>query len=468
MTGLFQIAAQTLRAIRSDLETIVTPELSSSSAKSTVWMIGNLLEHLIVRLDDHEHLTGDVIRGYRQLDNSDAAAPGKAFPDAAQAQAELAALYAIMEGLIVSGGSETSDRKRIVALELQHCARERDMASHVTQDQTTAIDTVEVEVDKPRLQAMLDAHACGAPALKVTGFSRAGSGYSKDTFFLDAHDQNGSAVPLVIRRDLPFGPTNTTVADEFSLLQALAKKDLPIAEPLFLERQLLGTSAMIVRRIGGTPGIDSEQQPKQVLAICDQLAAIMAQLHNIDPAEAGLAIDADPAATLRAYICTWRDHWLQHREESSPTIALALNWLMENVPANLESVSIIHGDIGFHNMLIENGHVSALLDWEFAHVGEPAEDLEYCRQAIEPLMPWSAFMERYIAHGGKPYSEVAARFYKVWRDARNAVCCAVSWGGFLRGQYPALKLAQQGIPLYQLFVQQTAQSLMEQLDVQSD
>jgi len=35
---------------------------------------------------------------------------------------------------------------------------------------------------------------------------------------------------------------------------------------------------------------------------------------------------------------------------------------------------IVHGDFGPQNVLIDGGEVSALLDWEFAHVGEPVED----------------------------------------------------------------------------------------------
>ena len=36
---------------------------------------------------------------------------------------------------------------------------------------------------------------------------------------------------------------------------------------------------------------------------------------------------------------------------------------------------VLWGDPGAHNMLVADGHVSALLDWELTHVGDPLDDL---------------------------------------------------------------------------------------------
>ena len=36
---------------------------------------------------------------------------------------------------------------------------------------------------------------------------------------------------------------------------------------------------------------------------------------------------------------------------------------------------IVHGDFGFHNLLVERDRVTAVLDWELATIGDPLVDL---------------------------------------------------------------------------------------------
>jgi aminoglycoside phosphotransferase (APT) family kinase protein len=49
-------------------------------------------------------------------------------------------------------------------------------------------------------------------------------------------------------------------------------------------------------------------------------------------------------------------------------------WLLANRPPREEQV-IVHGDFGFHNLLVTRDHVTAVLDWELATIGDPLVDL---------------------------------------------------------------------------------------------
>src|SRR3546814_13765388 len=58
-----------------------------------------------------------------------------------------------------------------------------------------------------------------------------------------------------------------------------------------------------------------------------------------------------------------------------PLIHLSLDWLEANVPADMPAPVIVHGDAGPGNFLYKGNRVTALLDWELVHYGDPMADL---------------------------------------------------------------------------------------------
>jgi hypothetical protein len=58
----------------------------------------------------------------------------------------------------------------------------------------------------------------------------------------------------------------------------------------------------------------------------------------------------------------------------APLARFALGWLERNAPDSTSTV-LCHGDVGPGNFLHDGARVTALLDWEFAHLGDPMDDL---------------------------------------------------------------------------------------------
>ena len=48
---------------------------------------------------------------------------------------------------------------------------------------------------------------------------------------------------------------------------------------------------------------------------------------------------------------------------------------------------IVHGDFGPQNVLIEGNAISAVVDWEFAHLGMPVEDLAWTEWIVRMHHP---------------------------------------------------------------------------------
>jgi aminoglycoside phosphotransferase len=65
---------------------------------------------------------------------------------------------------------------------------------------------------------------------------------------------------------------------------------------------------------------------------------------------------------------------------------------------------LVHGDFGPNNVLLhpESFAVTALLDWEFAHLGDPIEDLAWCEWIVRTHHPHhtDALADFFDAYGG--------------------------------------------------------------------
>jgi aminoglycoside phosphotransferase len=66
---------------------------------------------------------------------------------------------------------------------------------------------------------------------------------------------------------------------------------------------------------------------------------------------------------------------------------------------------LVHGDFGPNNVLIdpEDFAVTALLDWEFAHLGDPIQDLAWCEWIVRTHHPdhADALNDFFDAYGGR-------------------------------------------------------------------
>ncbi|MEU8353256.1 phosphotransferase [Streptomyces sp. NPDC048845] len=66
---------------------------------------------------------------------------------------------------------------------------------------------------------------------------------------------------------------------------------------------------------------------------------------------------------------------------------------------------LVHGDFGPQNVLLDprTFEVTAVVDWEFAHLGDPVEDLAWCEWIVRTHHPEhrTALGHFFRAYGGK-------------------------------------------------------------------
>lgn len=398
-----------LQSLRRDLRDVLIPELSSENARGTARLLDEMLGWLALDL----------------IETTTAETPAATVHERVR-----------------------QDAKRFAA--------EDAAAAKLSEDLATPLDAP-VTVEK--IGGWMKSHMPSAP--NVISVTRVVGGYSKDTWIIVLDQKLRGSQELILRRDLPFGPGENSVTEEFELLSRLAKAQIAAPEPLALEADssLLGTPFLLFPRLPGRAVFDDASADRGIVRdVALQTAATMARFHALD-AESIAMTPRDRTSAVRELVETWRQKWERRRLYESPVMDAALNWLADNVPKSDAPARLVHGDVSFRNTLIEDGKLIALLDWEFHHLGDPTEDLSYFRLVAEPFLPWADVIAAYETAGGEPYDEKRGAFYDVWRSTRNAVTTATAWYGFVHGRYPASKAAYQGLSLHRFFLRDVAAKL---------
>ena len=283
----------------------------------------------------------------------------------------------------------------------------------------------ELRVDPQSVSAYLAQRPGETDGLALRRFDVAPGGYSKQTLLLGLDNARTLPAELVIRKDHPAAIMQTSVRQEYPVLVRLHQAGLRVPEPLFLEPSdaYLGAAFMAVARLPGRiEGAHLVAPANHGLAL--QLATELGRLHGLDWRDfTGVLPDApaQDVAALRAEIDLLRRYWDEFAHSPSATLAVAFEWLAAHAQAVVPARAVLHGDIGFHNVLVEDGRISAILDWELARHGHPAEDLGYCRSTIERMVRWPEFLEAYASAGGPRIDPLTIDFYTLLQLCRFVV-----------------------------------------------
>lgn len=244
-------------------------------------------------------------------------------------------------------------------------------------------------------------------------------GGSKHTYFVDLANTRELPDSVVLRLDKSEGVVDSSVMDEYELIETVHQAGLPVPKGYVLENDttVLGAPFMIVSRINGHNIGDwyEVHEPSREFAV--GMAQALAKLHNIPLTGAGQRLPGAGQSIrerMETAIACFETSW---RSSGKPSIAMeqAYAWLHGHMDFAEGQRSIIHCDPGCHNMLGENGKLTALLDWETAMIGNPAQDLTYTEDTVKQMMPWEEYLAEYERAGGTIPAEEQLDFYRLWR-----------------------------------------------------
>lgn len=203
---------------------------------------------------------------------------------------------------------------------------------------------------------------------------------------------------------------------EAAVLQALSDGPVPVPPHVGHEPR---AHLLLIGAVGGQGELQAVDPPLRAHAMAGYGAAL-ARLHDLDPAglRAGGVCLADllahrgprhlpgPLAAVVADRGTWD-------APDDPLVEFALDWMREHEPA-LGHV-LLHGDAGANQFLLDAHGLTAVLDWELAHLGDPLSDLGYARyrEALYPSGAYAALVDSWSRTSGRPLDRAVLDWHTV-------------------------------------------------------
>lgn len=281
-------------------------------------------------------------------------------------------------------------------------------------------------------------------------------GFSWLTYGVRIHRAEGPR-DEVLRLGPPYGLfAPYSAAPQVLALRAAAKARVPVPEAYEWsdDPTILGAPFFLAERAAGTPpeawgsGVDGDAAWRTRVGhdFVDALAA----LHRHDwqgavPDEWSAGLDIGNTAARQIELCA--ANYRRWALISYPMMHRALGWLRQRLPV-APRISLVHGDYRIGNFLEKEGRITAILDWELVHLGDPIEDLGWAMlpqfQAgtglVSALLDEASFIRRYEDKVGFAVEPAALAFYKVLALVKLALTHMAAARCFEDGRFSDMRM----------------------------
>uniref|UniRef100_A0A4W6D0U7 Acyl-CoA dehydrogenase family member 11 n=1 Tax=Lates calcarifer TaxID=8187 RepID=A0A4W6D0U7_LATCA len=231
--------------------------------------------------------------------------------------------------------------------------------------------------DVGRLQRYLSVKL-SSETLTVRQYS---AGQSNPTFLIQTPTRS-----YVLRKKPPgeLLPGAHKVDREYLVQKALFAAGFPVPQPLLhcTDVEVIGTEFYLMEHVKGRifrdlrlPGVS----PAERAALYVAAVEVLAKLHSLDLASLNLEGYGRGPGYCKRQVSTWTKQYTAAAHRDIPAMNELSDWLIKNLPANDNGVTLVHGDFRLDNLIFHptEARVMAVLDWELSTTGQPLADLAY-------------------------------------------------------------------------------------------
>lgn len=268
---------------------------------------------------------------------------------------------------------------------------------------------------------------------------------------LEGGDWPGSH-DLVLRKD---APSNVAVShgrpEEFAILKAAHDAGVTVPTPCVLceDTDVLGTPFFLMHCVTGTAAGHKLAKSAPNDALASELGRDLARIHAIADSPELDFVEKPSAPPAEVTIAGYRAH-LDALPDRHPAVEWGLRWLQENAPAPVTPV-FCHRDYRTGNYMVDNGQLTAVLDWEFAGWNDPMEDIGWLTakcwrfgandREVGGIGSLDAFLAAYEAESDRIIDRDQIGYWQVMAHVRWAVIALQQADRFVTGGERNLELA---------------------------
>lgn len=285
-------------------------------------------------------------------------------------------------------------------------------------------------------------------------------GASRESWSLTAHI-NGVPNKMVLRKDYPtqMNEASLTRLQEYRLMARAHETGVKVAKMRFIcdDPDVLGLPFFLMDFVDGiSVGRQVMKAPEleQARALLpEQLAQQLALIHQIRVDDFDFLPrppqDESPTRAVVDEVYAVLDML----GVKSPTFEFCLRWALNHAPS-VDRITFVHGDFRIGNILVNPNGLSAVIDWEFGHIGDPREELGYiCMRDwrfgndhlhMGGLAPREGFIRAYEQFSGVTIDRSAVDWWEIMGNIRWGVICLAQAQRHLSGADPSVELASLG------------------------
>lgn len=239
------------------------------------------------------------------------------------------------------------------------------------------------------------------PDLKINQISKIGEGTGNIAYEVNEN--------LIFR--FPKSPASVTqLAQEIKLqpiLKSFATKPYPNFTYLPLDHSFVG-----YKKLSGRALIHLTNSFNSWDILAEEIAHFLNKLHSIPPSE---LVDLDLLVEDKSP-ADWLAHSYPYFEKTKYLIPAKYHYSIKiffdtTAPTQIVIPVLCHNDLGIEHILIENDHVSAIIDWGGAAIADPACDFARLYRDLGPDLLAQVLAKYNIAAGNKINLRARAMFY---------------------------------------------------------
>ena len=264
----------------------------------------------------------------------------------------------------------------------------------------------------------------------------------------------------VLRCDPPGAVSFASLALERRLLDAAMPAGVPVPRVVAAaaaEEDALGErEGYLMDRVAGESVaprlLRKDEYSGAREALPAQLGAALARIHSIapEPIDGLTTPEGDPALAA----CELWEAEIDRIGQPLPGVETGLRWLRLNAPDPAPAPALIHGDYRLGNFIVDGDGLAAVIDWELAHGGDPAEDIGWLTirswrfgnddLPVAGVGAMEPFLAAYEDAGGTRPDDERLLWWEAMGNVKWAVICARQAEDHMSGVRPSHELASLG------------------------